>query len=121
MGKTRPIHKNCFQLLEVLISLFLIVTCLVPLLLPNVNLYKIEKRRMAACKAYSLDRELLCKAKCALFEKKYSWEQLQKGKSEEDYQIKFVNKTERTALNKEGLLVEVITPFNKHLLFVERS
>ena len=121
MGKMLPTRKSSFLLLEVLISLFLIVTCLFPLLLPNIKLYRLEQRRLDSSLAYSLDRNLLCQVKCALLERKYSWEDLKKGKSECGCWIVAIDKTERAILNKEGLLLEITTPYKKHTVFVERG
>ena len=45
MCRTRRTRKSCFLILELVIALFLVVTCLFPLLKPNIELYQLEQRR----------------------------------------------------------------------------
>ena len=121
MGKMRPIQKKPFLLLELIIALGLIVTCLFPLLKPNIQLYQLSKKRLASCESYTMDRQLFCQIKRDLMETKYSWEQLKKGIVTKDYTLTLVQKTERDSLQKEGLLLEALTPYGSHQIFVERD
>ncbi len=121
MAKMRPIRKRSFLLLELVISLALIMLCLFPLLRPNLQLYQLSKKRLAASENYSKKSVLLCKIKRELFEAKYSWEELKKGITTSEYSIKAIEKTERESLQREGLLLEVATVFGQHQFYVERA
>lgn len=121
MAKMRPIRKRSFLLLELVISLALIMLCLFPLLRPNLQLYQLSKKRLAASENFSKNSLLLCKIKRELFEAKYSWEELKKGISTPEYSMKAIEKTEREAFQREGLLLEVTTAFGKHEFYVERA
>ncbi len=121
MEKMRPTRKRSFLLLELVISLILIVFCLFPLLKPNIALYQLSKKRLAACENYSLDYLLLAAIKKDLFEARHSWEQLKAGVTTKEYSIKAVATTDRESLEREGLLLEAVTPYGTHKIFVERA
>ena len=121
MGRMRPIRKHSFLVLELVIALFLIVTCLFPLLKPNLQLYRLEQKRMKEWEGFSEDSLLFAKIKQDLFEAKFSWSELKQGCVSHDCLIIPIGKTERESLGKEGLLLEVETPYRRHTLYVERE
>lgn len=112
-------RKRSFLLIELIISLFLITLCLFPLFKPFLNMQRFEMQKRKEIAAFREDRERFCKAKEDLFEHKYSWKELQKGISCEDYMLIPQEITKRDSLGKQGILLRVKTN-SEHMLFVEK-
>ncbi|MCH9611105.1 MAG: hypothetical protein S4CHLAM81_15210 [Chlamydiales bacterium] len=120
MAKMRPIRKSCFLILELAVSLFLIALVLFPLLVPNIKLMRAQKNRIERNDNFSTDRLLFCKVKEDFFEGCIPLDQLEEGYvTTNGCTVLEVDRTERSSLQKEGLLVQVQTPYRSHTLYIE--
>lgn len=119
MHKMRPIRKSSYLILELMVALFLLATCLFPLIKPNVQLYLAEKKRYESQLNYSLQKNLLVDVKQHLLERRYSFSQLKEGVKGQNYELVPIKTTNRESLNREGLLIQAQTAYGSEYIFVE--
>lgn len=119
----RPIRKRSFLLLEIVISLFLIVLCLFPLVRTHTSIRVSQAKQHHQMKCDPLFQNMFCNIKQCLYERNYSWDQLKKGVSNSDFALQEIKECNKPSLKGHGMLLNITMKIDNleqtRLLFLE--